>query len=1111
VSTAGAIDLPLDIWGGLVTDMPTANLSEGVSGDCADVKFTLTGVATRPGLQSLYAPLAGNPTVNYVKSYIDPSDAQHTLFLDSLGNMWHEFPQGTVALLNPAPDLAVTLLPGLFGRSATAFGREYIALSDGNFGKDVPRQFDGTYFDRVSQDGPGGGPSAVDFLPATAALAAQIGSLLTATIAASPTGAVRSGSQAGFIKIYLGNGRWETVTYTFSTLVTITTTAAHGFSTGDSVTIAGVADSSFDGTFTITVTSSTTFTYAQDGTLNATSGGGTATDNSRTSGGASAPGLQRAGNIVTATTTDAHGFQAGWTVKIAGVANVAIGGTITAISRSNSVVTVATSSAHGLVPNSVVNITGVTSDATFNGVATVATVPSATTFTFAQALSNSSGTVGASSFVQDVFAGVFTIASVPSTTTFTYANVGPDNIANGGTAAIQGNVTPGQHQVAISFVTRQGYVTRPSPPVTFSAGGGKMVSLSGIPTGPANVAGRIVMFTAAIAPPAATSAFYYVPATMVINDNTTTSLIVDFSDVALIAAQAADTLFGKVTLGQCLGAIDYAGRLFWWGEKQAQSNWVNLRFDGGWSGNTPLGWTIDPTYGTGGGRESNAAVWGDAFKITGDGTTAIRGKITQPAYVDYNNVPLIQANTSYSVRAKVFAANWPVNPQGTLRINLASASGGFTTPGLAVAMSHIATASSVTAITFQEVSAELIPASQITGQVPSDLTLQLYMDGTASANGYVIIDEIEIYPTSAPTNPSVLRVSNAFDPESFDGVTGLVEVSPTDGQQIRACFKLREFLYVVKDRSLYVIQDDPSSEPSGWSVKEVSNRVGTCSVNGAVTGADSAIIINRDGAFLFWGSAPGKISQEISPPATNPAPVFSWESINWSAGQTIWALLDMREKRALIGVPYGAATSPDKVLYFDFRTNDRVEDLVTAPPIHVSSFSGKLFAIAKGRKWAPWNITANCGALIERSDGTAHAFLGNGAGNGKVYDLLDSQLSDDGAAINSYYLTYFVPSVMLEQQMQLGSHMKLFTYLTLYVEGSGTLTMTAYGPGQARSYALPSITLSGPSGIDQGYPVDIGEERVAFKFGTNAAGSWFRMNRLIMSVKAHPTMPIRGI
>lgn len=58
-------------------------------------------------------------------------------------------------------------------------------------------------------------------------------------------------------------------------VVTITTTSAHGLSVGQSVTISGVTDSSFNGAFTVTSTpSGTAFAYSQAGP-NATSGSGT--------------------------------------------------------------------------------------------------------------------------------------------------------------------------------------------------------------------------------------------------------------------------------------------------------------------------------------------------------------------------------------------------------------------------------------------------------------------------------------------------------------------------------------------------------------------------------------------------------------------------------------------------------------------------------------------------------------------------------------------------------------------------------------------------------------------------------------------------------------------
>src|ERR1039458_1161137 len=159
MSIAGTIDAPLDLFGGLVTDMPAADLPEGVSPDCQDVAFLLGAVKTRPGLVSVYSPivspLGGNPTVNYLKTYTQPNLVQMLLALDSAGTLWGESSPGVLS------QIVAGLARNAAASSASLFGREYMTLHDGSFGIDLPRQYDGTNFDRVSQVGPGAGVTAI--------------------------------------------------------------------------------------------------------------------------------------------------------------------------------------------------------------------------------------------------------------------------------------------------------------------------------------------------------------------------------------------------------------------------------------------------------------------------------------------------------------------------------------------------------------------------------------------------------------------------------------------------------------------------------------------------------------------------------------------------------------------------------------------------------------------------------------------------------------------------------------------------------------------------------------------------------------------------------------
>jgi hypothetical protein len=163
-----------------------------------------------------------------------------------------------------------------------------------------------------------------------------------------------------------------------------------------------------------------------------------------------------------------------------------------------------------------------------------------------------------------------------------------------------------------------------------------------------------------------------------------------------------------------------------------------------------------------------------------------------------------------------------------------------------------------------------------------------------------------------------------------------------------------------------------------------------------------------------------------------------------------------------------------------------------------STLSGKLYAVGRSRKWCPWNITANSCALAERSDGTSQIFLGNGsvsgAGNGKIYQLSDTQFSDDGA----------------EQTYQVRSHRKLFAYLSVYAEGAGNLNLSAFVDNEAYPTALAPLPLSSPAPKDLELPINLLGERVAFQIGTNTQGAWFRLERFIPSLLPDPWAPVRG-
>jgi hypothetical protein len=77
----------------------------------------------------VFGPLAGNPTINYVKTYETLNATLRTLLLDSNGILYKETTPRTLATV------ASGLAANSFANSTTLFGREYLAISDGRTGK----------------------------------------------------------------------------------------------------------------------------------------------------------------------------------------------------------------------------------------------------------------------------------------------------------------------------------------------------------------------------------------------------------------------------------------------------------------------------------------------------------------------------------------------------------------------------------------------------------------------------------------------------------------------------------------------------------------------------------------------------------------------------------------------------------------------------------------------------------------------------------------------------------------------------------------------------------------------------------------------------------------
>jgi hypothetical protein len=485
----------------------------------------------------------------------------------------------------------------------------------------------------------------------------------------------------------------------------------------------------------------------------------------------------------------------------------------------------------------------------------------------------------------------------------------------------------------------------------------------------------------------------------------------------LLNATAIDVegnnLFNLIEIGNPGWIAKYANRAVYGLCQNKIQNFVNMSFDGGYIPGTnpyPLGWSVDPTNG-GGGALINSSAFGNAYYIenTTDSTVEYLGLITQSAFQDYYQVPIININTTYSVR--VTARIPSGNTVGNLVINLAEYNIGTQFGG--TYGSYI--------IPFSEMSTELAifagplltTAFATTSAVPSGLVLRVYAQDIG-AGADVEIDRIEVFPTEIPVLNTQVFMSYVENFESVDGVTGVVGVNAQNNQPIMNSQELDGVLYFLKEKSWYGTQDTPNTEPAYWNTAQVvSQKAGSCGINASDQGEGWIISACRAGLFVFVGGPPKKINHEI---------YQIWDAINWSAGNSIWVRNDSTKRKLYVGVPLPtpnfwlpdapsnpAPTTPNVILMCNYQGIDSGEELQVGMQMHSTMF-GNLMSVDMKRKWSIWQVPCPYADFVKRDELDEELLLCNGIGSSKIYRLAPNVTgvvpTDDGAPITSLYVTY---------------------------------------------------------------------------------------------------------
>ena len=503
-------------------------------------------------------------------------------------------------------------------------------------------------------------------------------------------------------------------------------------------------------------------------------------------------------------------------------------------------------------------------------------------------------------------------------------------------------------------------------------------------------------------------------------------------------------------------------------------------------------------------------------------TLATAGMLTQGAYQDIYNVPIILPNTQYSVRVAVrLVSGVPVNDDLIIdltQLNTGLISGTGTLTGYGITYGSFVLPLSTITGNMAIYTGTLLTTPFLTG-VPTDLVLRIWGKNITSGISYEV-DRFDVFPTPTPLLSTNIRVSYPDNFEAFDAETGNLGLASHNTQPCYGGFVLHDQLYFLQQSSMQSTQDIPGVEPSGpgegWSLHEVSNRVGACGIYAYDYGEEWVLTACRNGLYAFNGGQPMRIDFQQKE---------LWDIINWAAGNSIIIRNDLAERRILAAVPLPTPnrwlplapsnptpTAPNVVLMWNYQGLDDFQELVSGRGMHTTMF-GTLVSTDMRIKMSIWQIPTPYIGMITQPDLLTQLVTVCDPLPGQISQMSAAQLSDNGAAIPWVYSTFgFVNSTKAAQNPLLGFHRKRFsllqTLIAAAVGASGVVKVQVF-PNYILNPATLALNPSAwtvPGGIalqqqppdDITRPLNTAGNRVYVVFSTNTAGAAAILSKLIM-------------
>jgi hypothetical protein len=150
----GYIAVPIEHFGGLITNWPPEMLDVSLLVEAQNLRFTQAEAASREGLTQAFALPRGG-LIGGLVDYAQLGGAELPLVYDAThGAVYVESPAGSGDLAQADPGTPFPVPANAALNGASAFNRAYLAFGDGVQGVAAPGSFDGTHLDPVTIAGP---------------------------------------------------------------------------------------------------------------------------------------------------------------------------------------------------------------------------------------------------------------------------------------------------------------------------------------------------------------------------------------------------------------------------------------------------------------------------------------------------------------------------------------------------------------------------------------------------------------------------------------------------------------------------------------------------------------------------------------------------------------------------------------------------------------------------------------------------------------------------------------------------------------------------------------------------------------------------------------------